>query len=160
DRDQAAELKKAAADILRLNAWLAQRIEGQSWTLLCRATGSECRLLQSDIAGSHGSRPDIVVMNELSHVTKEEFSQNLLDNASKKPNGIVIVATNAGFLGTWQHSWRKMAQESDRWHFHTWSQPAPWLSDDEVEEAARRNSRARQQRLYWGHWVAQTGDAL
>lgn len=160
DRDQAAELKKAAADILRLNDWLAKRIDVQSWTLLCKATGSECNIIATDIAGSHGSRPDIVVVNELSHNSKEEFSQNLLDNASKKPRGLVIVATNAGYQNTWQAQWRTMAQQSDRWHFHAYTQPAPWLSDEEVEEAARRNSEARQQRLYWGVWVAQSGDAL
>jgi phage terminase large subunit-like protein len=160
DRDQAAELKKAAADILRLNDWLAQRIEVQSWTVLCKATGSECNIIATDVAGSHGSRPDVVVMNELSHVTKEEFSQNLLDNASKKPRGLVIVATNAGFVGSWQEVWRTMARQSERWHFHSYCQPAPWLSDAEVEEAARRNSRARQARLYWGQWVSQSGDCL
>lgn len=160
DRDQAGELKKAAADILRLNDWLAKRIEVQAWTLVCKATGSECSILASDVAGSHGARPDIVVMNELSHVTKEEFSQNLLDNSSKKPNGIVIVATNAGFKESWQSDWRDMARESKRWHFHTWSEPAPWLSEDEIAEAERRNSRNRFARLYWGQWVAQSGDAL
>ena len=33
DRDQANELKKAAADVLRLNPWLSQRVEVQSWSL-------------------------------------------------------------------------------------------------------------------------------
>ena len=97
DKDQAGELKKAAADILRQNDWLATRVEVQAWSLVCKATGSECSIVASDVASSHGARPDIVVMNELSHVTKEEFASNLLDNATKKPMGIVIVATNAGF---------------------------------------------------------------
>jgi hypothetical protein len=160
DRDQAAELKKAAGDVIRLNEWLASRVEVQAWSLICKATGSECSIIASDVASSHGARPDIVVMNELSHVSKEEFAGNLLDNATKKPNGIVIVATNAGFTGSWQENWRTMARESERWNFHSYCQPAPWLSDEEVEEAARRNSSARQRRLYWGEWVAQIGDAL
>lgn len=160
DRDQAAELKKAATDVLRLNAWLAKRIEATAWQLSCKATGSTCDILASDVAGSHGARPDIVVMNELSHVTKEDFAANLLDNATKKPNGIVIVATNAGFTGTWQQQWRDTAIESDRWNVQLYSQPAPWLSDDEVEEAKRRNSRARFDRLFWGIWASSAGDAL
>jgi len=160
DRDQALELKKAACDILRLNDWLATRIEVQAWSLLCRATGSECTIVAADIAGSHGARPDVVVLNELSHVTKEEFASNLLDNATKKPNGLVIVATNAGFSGSWQHNWREMARQSSRWHFHQLAEPAPWLSEDELEEAARRNSHSRFERLFWGRWVSQSGDAL
>jgi phage terminase large subunit-like protein len=160
DKEQAGEMKKAAHDVLRLNPWLASRIESQLWTLLCRATGSECSIVASDVAGSHGARPDIVVMNELSHVTKEEFAQNLLDNASKKAHGLVIVATNSGFKGTWQERWRTIARDSERWHVHTFSQPAPWISPAELAEAERRNSRSRFRRLFWGEWVSQSGDAL
>lgn len=160
DRDQAGEAKRAIEDDLRLNPWLGQRIEVQSWTLLCRATGSECNIVASDVAGSHGSRPDIVFLNELSHVTKEEFAQNLLDNATKKPQGLVIVASNSGFLGSWQERWRNIARKSDRWHFHALSQPAPWLSEAELEEARQRSSSARFHRLYWGVWPSQSGDAL
>lgn len=161
DREQAQELQKAASDILRLNEWLSLRpIEQLQWALRCPATGSLVTIIASDVASSHGARPDVVVLNELSHVTKEDFAQNLLDNASKKPRGLVIIATNAGFQSTWQATWRDAFRNSSRWHFHQWSQPAPWLGDDEVEEAQRRNSRSRFNRLYWGEWVSQSGDAL
>jgi hypothetical protein len=160
DRDQAAEAKKAADDILRLNEWLAQRIESQAWSLVCRATGSQCDIIAADVAGSHGARPDILFLNELSHISKKEFAQNLMDNATKRPNGLVFVATNAGFEGTWQYQWRKLAQRSKQWHFHQFAKPAPWLSDEELEESQQRNSKSRFLRLFWGLWVAATGDFL
>lgn len=160
DKDQANELKKAATDILRLNPWLGQRVQSQTWSLVCKATGSECTILATDIAGSHGARPDIVVMNELSHVTKEDFAANLLDNATKRPNGLVIVATNAGLTGSWQEQWRDVAKTSDRWNFHVLSEPSPWLSEEEVQEAQRRNSRSRFNRLFYGIWGSGSGDAL
>jgi len=160
DRDQSAELKKAIVDVIRLNGWLSDRIDVQAWTLLCKSTGSQCSIISSDVASAHGSRPDILVCNELSHVQKEEFCQNLLDNSSKKPRGLVIICTNAGFQGSWQMNWRKIAQESPRWHFNQFSQPAPWLGDEELEEARRRNSNARFRRLFWGDWVSQSGDAF
>lgn len=160
DRDQAAELRKAATDILRLNSWLSHRVASQAWTLSCRATNSSCDIIASDVAGSHGARPDVVVLNELSHVTKEEFASNLMDNATKKPNGLVIIATNSGFVGTWQHSWRELARTSDRWHFHALAEPPPWLSAEVLDEAQRRNSVARFQRLFHGVWPSQSGDAL
>lgn len=160
DRDQANELKKAASDILRLNGWLNERVQVQSWSVICKATKSECTILATDVASSHGARPDFLIINELSHIRQEEFASNLADNATKKPNGLQIVATNSGFANTWQERWRNLARDSDNWHYHAMAEPAPWLSETEIEEAERRNSKARFARLFWGQWVSQLGDAL
>ncbi len=160
DMDQADELRKAAKDILQLNPWLESRIEIQSWKVLCRATNSEAAIISADTAGSHGARPSLLILNELVHVSKQEFAENLADNASKVPNGLMVVATNSGFTGTWQESWRRIAETSDRWCMNCYSRPSPWLDEAHVAEAERRNSRARFQRLYWGVWASQSGDAL
>lgn len=160
DQDQADELRKAAKAILRLNPWLAQIVTIQSWTLVNTRTDARCEILSADVAGSHGARPDLLVLNELSHVGKQEFAENLLDNAAKVPFGIVLVATNAGFIGTWQETWRRTAEESPRWYFSSYQQPAPWLDPAEIEEARRRNGRNRFLRLWQGQWVPDQGDAL
>jgi hypothetical protein len=158
DQDQAGELRKAAADVLRLNPWLAQRVTLQAWKLL--AGDSTCEIIASDVAGSHGARPDVLILNELSHITREEFAANLMDNAAKVPHGLVCIATNAGFIDTWQEAWRKLAIESDRWRFHKWAEPAPWLDPADIEEARKRNPPARYLRLWWGIWASGAGDAL
>ena len=160
DLDQADELKKAAKDILRLTPWLADRVEIQSWKILCKATDSYCEIIASDVHGSHGARPDVLILNELSHITKLEFAENLMDNAAKVPHGLAVIATNSGFTGTWQERWREIAETSDRWVMNCFSRPAPWLDDADVEEAERRNSNARFQRLFWGVWASSSGDAL
>jgi hypothetical protein len=160
DRDQADELHRAAKDILRLNPWLGQRIFASNYALTCDATGAEAEIVAADIAGSHGARPDLLILNELSHVTKWEFIENLADNASKMPNGVLIVATNAGFTGTEAWKWRELARGSERWSFHVFAKPAPWLDPAELAEAERRNSTARYRRLFWGVWSSGAGDAL
>ena len=160
DQDQAGELRKAMKDILRLNPWLASRVMVRNWQVVCEATGSDLAIIAADVAGSHGARPDVLVANELSHVTKQEFIENLFDNATKVPRGLAVVATNAGFLNTWQYRWRGMAVESGRWRTHIWSEPAPWLDEGELEEARKRNSNARFKRLFYGMWSSGGGDAL
>ncbi|MDA1050752.1 MAG: hypothetical protein O3C40_09770, partial [Planctomycetota bacterium] len=160
DQDQADELRKAAKDILRLNPWLASRVEIKSWKISCKATSSECEIVAADVAGSHGARPDVLIVNELSHVTKQEFAENLLDNAAKVPHGLVVIATNAGFSGTWQFKWRQIAETSDRWSMHVYDRPSPWLDEEDIEEAERRNSRSRFMRLWYGVWSSGAGDAL
>lgn len=160
DADQADELRKAAKDILRLNAWLAEAIDVQSWQIVGKRTDSACEIIAADVAGSHGARPSVLILNELSHVRKREFAENLLDNAAKVPNGLAIVATNAGFLDTWQFEWRELARTSPRWSFQRLAEPSPWLNPADMEEAKRRNSPNRFRRLWEGEWSLDTGNAI
>jgi hypothetical protein len=160
DQAQADELRKAARDILRLNPWLGQVVTVQALSLVNPHTESRADILTADAAGSHGARPDLLVLNELTHVGKREFAETLLDNASKMPDGVVIIATNAGHVDTWQEQWRQTAIDSDRWHFSAYSQPAPWLDAGELAEARRRNSPNRFARLWQGQWLPHSGDAL
>jgi len=160
DQDQADELRKAAKLILRLNPWLADAVAIQQWSALNVRTGSRCDIIAADIAGSHGARPDLLILNELSHVTKQEFAENLLDNAAKVPHGVVVIATNAGFVPSWQWNWRENARTSERWHWSAMQQPAPWLDKAEIAEAKKRNHPLRFARLWGGQWVRGLGDAL
>jgi hypothetical protein len=160
DADQADELRKAAKGILAENIWLSGRVEIQSWRLICEATQSEAEIISCDVAGSHGARPDLLVLNEVHAITKWEFAQNLLDNASKVPAGIVVCATNAGFIGSEAYKLRELARTSDRWSYHELACPAPWLDAAELEEAKRRNQPERFNRLFWGRWSTGTGNAL
>ena len=160
DKDQADEMRKCATDILRLNPWLDARVKILSWKIVCKATNSECEILSADTAGSHGARPDVLILNELSHITKQEFAENLMDNATKVPHGIAVIATNAGFQTTWQEKWRELALMSDRWLMHIYDQPSPWLADAEIDEAKKRNSKSRYLRLFWGIWASGLGDAI
>jgi hypothetical protein len=162
DQDQAAEMRLAAGSLLNANPWLSERIKIDKWKLLCEASGASVEIIAADVAGSHGSRPDFLVLNELHAITegKKEFALNMLDNASKVPWGIRLIATNAGFTGTWQWTWRERARTSDRWYFHRWAEPAPWLTPEDLEEARARNSNTRYLRLWQGVWVPATGDAL
>lgn len=160
DQDQADEMRKAAKDILALNPWLDSRIRVTASKIICEATNSVAQILAADTTGSHGARPDVLICNELSHIAKQEFAENLLDNAAKVPHGLVVIATNAGFEGTWQQDWRKIAETSDRWLMNVRDTPSPWLDDAEIEEAQRRNSRARYLRLWHGVWSSGLGDAI
>lgn len=160
DQDQADELRKAARGILRLNPWLSQVLDVQSWSIVNDRTDSVCEIIAADVAGSHGARPDLLVINELSHIGKQEFAENLLDNASKVPHGLVCIATNAGFTDSWQWPLRELARTSPRWYWSAHTEPAPWLDPAEIEEARRRNSPARFARLWRGQWVRGMGDAL
>jgi len=160
DQSQADELRKACKLILRLNPWLSHAVTIQAWTILNARTDSRCEIIPADVAGSHGARPDLLIVNELSHILREEFVRNLLDNASKVPSGVVVIASNAGFVPSFAYDLRETARTSERWYFSAYQQPAPWLDPAEVEEAKKRNPPLRFQRLFEGKWVRGSGDAL
>lgn len=160
DADQADELRKAAKQLLQLNPWLADAVKIQNWRIINERAESACDIIAADVAGSHGARPDLLICNELSHVTKREFIENLMDNAAKVPSGVVIIATNAGIRDSWQWVWRENARTSPLWCFHKFDRPAPWLDPLDIEEARRRNTASRFARLWGGVWVLADGDGL
>jgi hypothetical protein len=161
DADQAAEIRKAAEAFVRVNEWLKSRIDCQAWKIVCGTTGSTCEIITSDATSSHGSRPDVVILNELSHVGSRDFAETVFDNLTKMTLGVGMVATNAGVIGSWQWDWREIARLSGRWWFQQVNEPALWLDAAAVEEAQRRNPPARFRRLFLGQWVTETeGDAI
>ncbi len=164
DSDQADEVRLIIQDILRIDAPLNRLLADVTKTIRGEIrnarTDSVCEILTTDSRGSHGSRPDLCLVNELSHIGNQEFAETLLDNADKVPNGVVCIATNAGALDTWQFAWHELARTSPRWYFSALTEPAPWIDPADLEESRRRNSASRFNRLWRGHWVRGSGDAL
>jgi phage terminase large subunit-like protein len=161
DRDQAAIVKRRMSALLYWNTWLERHVTVQAWKVKStRRGGAEVDIVAADIAGSHGETPDLLFVNELSHVTKWEFIENLMDNADGVAQGIVIVATNAGFKGTKAEVLRNNALNSDNWGTYILHKPAPWTTSKNLKEAKMRNVVSRYRRLWWGQWASGKGDAL
>jgi len=161
DREQAGIIKKRMVDLLYYNPWLKKFVAIQNWKVLNQNDPTTALdIMASDIKGSHGATPDFLVINELSHVGKDEFVLNLLSNAAKVPQGVVVVATNAGFKGTKAEVLRKNAIESDEWKVFIWDKPAPWTSKELLKEEKEINPTSRYNRLWWGKWSSGKGDAL
>jgi len=159
DGDQADEIRKAMRDILRSNNWLSQRIEVQRNAVINRATESRLDILTVDERGAHGSRPHVLFIDEVVHIENRDFVETLLDNAAKT-SALTNIATNAGFVPSWQFDLREMARQSDRWYFSQVTQPAPWISEADIEERRLSTSQNRFNRLWRGLWVSDHGDAL
>jgi hypothetical protein len=156
DKDQAAIVRRRMADLLYYNSWLNDLVEIQNYKVVSKKQElAELDILAATIPGSHGGTPDLLICNELSHVEKWEFIENLLDNADGVARGMVIVATNAGFKGTKADTLRKGS-----WKKYIWDRPAPWTNPDALKEAKERNSKSRYNRLWWGKWASGKGDAL
>lgn len=160
DRDQASIIKRRMQTYLHYNSWLNDYIKIVANKVKSVCGKAELDILAADIQGSHGETPDLLICNELSHVQKWEFMENLLDNAAGVPQGIVIIATNAGFKGTKAHVLREKNIVSDDWTCQLFKQPSPWLTEEDLRDARLRNTPSRYRRLFEGIWASGKGDAF
>ncbi|KKK67288.1 hypothetical protein LCGC14_2955570, partial [marine sediment metagenome] len=162
DKKQAGIVKRRANDIVHYNPWLDDYIDLQIYTIKNKINGlASVEILSADIAGAHGETPDVLIINELSHVQKWEFVQNLLSNAAGVPRGLVLIATNAGYKGTKPELQRNNAIENKNWKTFIYSKPAPWINPSDLEdEEKRESSKSRFRRLWYGEWISGTGDAF
>jgi len=161
DEGQAQEERKALRDIVKLNSWVEEygSVQVQAKAVVNLRTETRLDIIPADALGSHGGRPAVTFLNELTHVSDEEFPQVLMDDADKMAGrGIVIVATNAGYAGTWQETWRQTAIDQPNWYFSALSEPAPWILGRTLAEAKRRNPAFRYRRLWKGEWT-QNGES-
>lgn len=166
NKEQAAIVKSRISELIHWNPWLTSLVEIVQWEVRSRAKRADgsplawLHIMSSDISGAHGGTPDLLIINELSHVQKWEFAENLMDNADGVAHGVVIIATNAGFHGSKAETWRANAESSPMWRMHVLSEPAPWHSPETIADARRRNSESRFKRLWMGVWVSGKGDAV
>lgn len=160
DKDQAAEVRLAATEILQGMPWLSQFVAVDKWQIVNSKTNSVAEIIASDLGGSHGARPDALTIDEVTHITKEDFVLNLLDNAEKTHHGLVVMGMNAGQIDSWQHRLRETVRsQPDRWRFIATVGPAPFHDKAGIEDARRRSSASRFNRLFNGVW-SMGGDAL
>lgn len=162
NQKQAGIIKRRVADLLYYNSWLNDFVKIQLNRLLSQNGLAEVIIESTDAAGgAHGETPDLLILNELVHVSRWTVMDTHMNNADGVPRGIVIVSTNAGVKGTKAHKWRRNAILSDKWTTCVWNKKAPWLNDDDVEEARRRDPVGSEFRRLWqGVWVSGSGDAL
>ncbi len=166
DRGQAAIVKERMSVLLHLNPWLNEKVELVNNEIRSKkkmANGKPMAhfdIMSSDVSGAHGGTPDVLIINELSHITKKEFAENLQSNAAGVAQGIMIIATNAGFRGTWQEVWKLNALRSNDWSVHCLAKPAPWTSRQTLKDEQKTLPPSKYKRLWRGRWASGKGDAL
>lgn len=165
DKQQAGVIAARIIDYLHYNPWLNDLVEVKKGEVRNKKDWRKVwtRIEASDKAGgAHGEIPDMLVLDELTHAaTAWTAIQGHLNNADGSPQGIVIVATNAGWQKTDAEDLRNLAKESPNWAVYIYKKPPPWMNYENLKESRIRDTHARFQRLYYGVWEPLgSGDAL
>ena len=161
DRDQAALLRRAIAGILALNPWLGKFLRVQQYRVLNDHTGSELRIISSDVSSSYGMTPDFVICDEVTHWSQDGLWVSLLSSSAKRQNCLLLVITNAGFGESWQADVRAAVKDNPRWYFHQLSGPqASWISSEMLAEQRHLLPEVAFRRLWLNEWSTGVGDAF
>lgn len=160
DSDQASVVRDRIKGLLRANQWIAEIISVVNWRVSNERSEARCDIIATDAAGAPGPMPDLLVINELSEIRNQEFVDNVEENAAKSTRGVLIIATNSGHVGTWQHK-RKLAVENDpQWYYSALREPAPWSDPQKIEQRRKLTSPNRFARLWFGVWTSASGTAI
>lgn len=163
DQEQSFELWRSIRRPLRMrqNAWLADRLDVQQSRIVNQKTGTTIDFKTADAKGAHGALPDLTVIDEVSHSKNWEYVETVFDNAAKNPRGVLLCLTNAGFTDSPAYDKRETARESPNWYFSAFTEVAPWIDRETIEERRRNSPANRFARLWEGTWVPSTaGDGL
>ena len=160
DLDQAGLLREAIERLIAANPWLGALLVVVRNEVRNRQTGSKLEIISSDAATSYGALVDFAVVDELSHWTEgrgRELWVSLLSTAPKKPNCLLVVITNAGWVDTWQWELREKVRTDPAWYFHALDGPAPWIGPAQLAEQQRLLPPKEYRRLWENVWVSAAG---
>jgi hypothetical protein len=165
DAGQAAEVLGWVKLLLKwshdwLDGLLGKLVTLQASKLIGKRHGSEAEVIACDATGgSHGSRPDLLVVNEFTHIGKWEVVETKLDDASKIFNGAALFFGNAGFLES--PSYKLYQHALEHWApVYEWNEPATHRDRRHVADAEAIGSPSRNARLNHGIWSTGTGDFI
>lgn len=160
DRDQASILLDGCRMVLRLNPWLAKRVKVQRY-MLVGAGGSRCTIMSSDVASSWGLTPAVLVFDELSVWSQpkhKQFFDSLWSSLTKNPKSACIIATNAGYVNTWQWELWQSLQKEKGWYLSQSLPTETWLSEEDIKRFSVGMSDIERRRVFNNEWVeAQEG---
>jgi hypothetical protein len=157
DLEQAREYIKVSEQLNRENPLLVPFHEVQQNKVLNPDSGSVAECRTKDSLGGHGSRPHLTWIDEYSHLDDWTVAETALDNAVKRPNGVVILSGNAGFIDTPAWKLRETYRQMPGCKFFQYARPVPWQNEQDLKEAEGRDSYTRFRRLFWGEWSPGTG---
>lgn len=157
DKEQSTLILKQAEKILANNAWLRDFVSIQRTKILNNRTGSSMVCLSRDKFSSFGLTPDLVIVDEFTHVTQPGFWHSLVSSFTKKER-MLIVACNAGTGYDWHWDVKQFAIDSPLWYHNSPHGHAPWYSKEAIDEQRALLSIHEFNRLWLNEWQDAAGE--
>lgn len=154
DKDQSRLLIDAMTAEARLNKWLEKRLSYDNYKVTGLTNSSRLQAISADAPSASGLRDDLYVIDEISEWKKRDLWGMIYSARDKRPEGVVIVITNAGVMHTWQHSLFMQAQEDPNWYTFSANGPiASWISKEALENQRKYLTEPEYLRKVMNVWV-------
>lgn len=154
DRDQAGLLLDAMQTEGRLNRWLGRRLEFTKGGAFGKNNSSRLQIIASDAPSASGLRDDLYVLDEVTEWKKRDLFGMIYSARDKRPEGVVIVITNSGVMGTWQHEIVTEAKNDPNWFVFEADGPiASWVSKEALENQKKYLTEAEYLRKVMNVWI-------
>lgn len=152
DKDQARLILEA----MRVEADLNPHMFGDLVIDKYKAEGPSGRIqaLASDYGSAAGLRGNLFICDEITHWKSDALWNMVVSGREKVHPSLLIVISNAGFLGTWQDRVREAAKGSADWRvFEREGKICSWMSDDRVNALRAMLSPQEAARLFDNKWL-------
>lgn len=159
--EQAGFLLDSMTAEIRLNPWLARRLDPQNYVIHGlrdgEKTGSKLKVISADADHSSGLRSDVYIMDELTFWASRDLFDALYVSKGKRPGAVVIIITNAGIKGSWQEQELDKARAApNTWGVYETPECvtlASWISPDDIADMRRHVSPQRARRVIDNKWI-------
>lgn len=160
DREQALLIREQMLKILQYNDWLYKFIDVQRARIKNKRTDATLNSLSRDTASSFGLTPELVIADEFTHWSQEQFWGSVFSSFNKTASrgGVLIVACNAGWGTDWKWQVREHARTSDKWYFSAPAGYAPWYNESDIEEQRAGLTPSEFGRLWLNEWQSSSGE--
>ncbi len=166
DVDQGKLLTEAMDAFCLRNPRLAALFERTKTEWRCPSTGSRVRVMASDVAsffGLAGTAQRLrIVCDEFCSWPPEsrELYNAILTTLPKVPDSQLLVISNAGILGSWQHDTYIAAEANGTYIFAPEGVIASWIRPADLERARAALPGPVYERFYENRWAGSGGAAI
>lgn len=152
DKDQGRLILDAMHQEAKLNPWLysqltftKDRVDGPTGFV---------EVLPADAGSAYGLRGRFYIFDEWTHWKNEAMSTAVLSGSEKIPGSVVVILSNAGLIGSWQHEQKVVAESDPDWVvYEKRGQLATWMSPERVAKKARLLPPMEARRVYYNEWI-------
>lgn len=156
-KDQAKILRNSIERLKRLNPELFSALEILNFRVRNVVTGSELEIISADASTSFGLQVDFIVADEVTHWEGDQGERlwgSLFSAAAKNSRCLLLVISNAGELGSWQHQIREAIRLEASWHFNSLDGPqASWLDQSRLDQQRRLLPEILYLRYWENRWT-------